>query len=83
VQRYLCGTTDRGLIFEGHKGLELIGYCVADYAGDINTRRSIAGYVYTLGGTAISWDSKLQQTMALSKTEAEFMAATQATKAHA
>ena len=80
VLRYLRGSPDRGLTFEGSNGLELVGYCDADCAGDIDSRRSTTGYVYTLGGTAISWASKLQQTVALSTTEAEYMAATQAAK---
>ena len=80
VLRYLRGSPDRGLTFEGSNGLELVGYCDADYAGDIDSRRSTTGYVYKLGGTAISWASKLQQTVALSTTEAEYMAATQAAK---
>ena len=80
VLRYLRGSSDRGLTFEGSNGLELAGYCDADYAGDIDSRRSTTGYFYTLGGTAISWASKLQQTVALSTTEAEYMAATQAAK---
>jgi hypothetical protein len=37
-------------------------------------RRSTTGYVFTLGGAAISWLSKLQPTVALSSTEAEYMA---------
>ena len=42
----------------------------ADLAGNVDIRRSIIGYVYTLGGTAVSWSSKLQKIVALSTTEA-------------
>ena len=43
-------------------------------------RRSISGYVFTLGGGAISWSSKKQSTMVLSTTEAEYIAFVQAAK---
>ena len=42
--------------------------------------RSTAGYVFLLSGGAISWSSKRQPTVALSSTEAEYMAATHASK---
>ena len=31
----------------------------ADSAGNVDIRRSTIGYVYTLGGTAVSWGSRL------------------------
>ena len=42
--------------------------------------RSIAGYIFLLTGGAISWSSKRQSTLALSTTEAEYMAAIHASK---
>jgi hypothetical protein len=79
VLRYLSGTASYGIIFGGTRsGLE--AYTDADYAGDIDTRRSTTGYVFILNGGAISWSSRLQQTVAASTTEAEYMAAASATK---
>jgi hypothetical protein len=46
----------------------------ADWAGDANTRRSISGYVFQLGGTPVSWAAKKQQTVSLSSTESKYMA---------
>lgn len=48
--------------------------------GDRDNRRSATGYVFIVGGTTISWISKLQSVVALSKIEAEYVAATDASK---
>ena len=48
----------------------------ADLAGNVDIIRSTIGYVYTLGGTAMSWGSQLQKIVALSTTEAKYVAIT-------
>lgn len=84
VLRYLASATDLGLVFgrqssnRSSTGLE--GFCDSDYAGDVDSRRSTTGYVFTYNGTAISWNSKRQPTVAASTTEAEYMAAAAAAK---
>ena len=52
----------------------------ADAAENVDIRRSTIGYVYTLGGTAVSWSSQLQKIVALSTTEAEYITITEASK---
>jgi hypothetical protein len=47
----------------------LCGFVDFDMAGDIDSRKSTTGYVFTLGGAAISWVSRLQKNVALSTTE--------------
>ena len=52
----------------------------ADLGGNVDIRRSTMGYVYTLGGTAVSWGSQLQKIVALSTTEVEYVAIIEASK---
>jgi len=79
VLRYIAGTPGQGITFK-KSSTTLVGYCDADYAGDLDTRRSTTGFVFILSGGAISWSSKLQPTVAVSTTEAEYMASAQAVK---
>ncbi|KAE8664189.1 Detected protein of unknown function [Hibiscus syriacus] len=58
----------------------LTDYVDTDLAGNVDIRRSTTGYVYTLGGTAVSWVSQLQKIVALSTTEAEYIDVTEANK---
>eukprot|EP00253_Pinus_taeda_P031107 PITA_31107 len=51
-----------------------------DWAGDLDQRRSISGYVFNLFGGVVSWMSKKQSVVALSTTEAECMATIHASK---
>ena len=53
---------------------EIKGYSNSDFAGDIDGRKSISGYVIYLQGCPISWRSKGQKSVSLSSTEAEYMA---------
>jgi hypothetical protein len=52
----------------------VIGYTDADWASNLNGRKSISGYVYMLGGGAITWSSKKQPIVAQSSAEAEYIA---------
>jgi hypothetical protein len=79
IFRYLKGTSDLGLLFNP-KDDTLIGYSDADWAGDIDSRRSTTGYLFTIGGVPVSWKSKKQATVALSTAEAEYMALSAATQ---
>ena len=79
VLRYLAGTPNIGITF-GACTPGLLTFCDADYAGDIDTRRSTSGYVFILNGGAISWASRLQPTVAASTTESDYIAAATAIK---
>jgi hypothetical protein len=73
IFRYLKGTRDLELHY-GKTGKTLCGYSDADWAGDADDRRSTTGFTFLLGGGAITWKSQKQPTVALSTTEAEYMA---------
>ena len=55
-------------------------YVDSDYAGDLDKRKSLIGYVFTIGGCAISWKVTLQSTIALSTTEARYIVVTKTCK---
>ncbi|GAA0151558.1 hypothetical protein LIER_10256 [Lithospermum erythrorhizon] len=52
----------------------LEGFMDSDMAGDVDTKKSTSGYLFTFVGGAISWQSKLQRCVELSTTEAEYIA---------
>jgi hypothetical protein len=79
ILRYLRGTATHALCFGG-SNIVLHGYVDSDMAGDKDRRRSTTKYVFTVGGTTISWISKLQKVVALSTMEEEYVAATEASK---
>ena len=80
--RYLSATKDWGLVYQhgSPEGLTLTGYVDADWANDLGDRKSTSGYVFKLAGGAISWSSKKQLSVALSSTEAEYIAGAHAAK---
>ena len=81
ILRYLRGTSSVGLLYGGVDGdIFLRVYCDSDYVGDRDARKSVSGYVFTLGIGSISWRSKLQSIIALSTTEAELISIVEATK---
>ena len=79
VLRYLQGTSALGITYRPPP-LKLQGYSDANWAGDMDTRRSTTGYVVMLNNGAIAWKSRRQPTVALSTMESEYMALTDATK---
>ncbi len=75
VLRYLQETKFQKLVYRlDETGIKLLGFSDADWAGNVDNRKSTSGYCYFLQGksAAISWSSKLQKTVALSTAEAEF-----------
>ncbi|KAH9698599.1 hypothetical protein KPL71_024065 [Citrus sinensis] len=82
VLRYLSGTLNQGLVYgkSGIKSEGISGFVDSDFAGDLDRRRSLIGYLYMLDGCLINWKASLQHVVALSTTEAEYTAAAEAVK---
>ena len=82
VYRYLRATHDYQLFYQrgSDSGTTLHGFVDADWGSDVNDRKSTSGYAFMLAGGAISWSSKKQTSVALSSTEAEYIAGTHGAK---
>lgn len=79
VLRYLKGTLDLGLVYSADDK-PLKGFVDSDWGNCLDDRRSYSGYVFALSGSPVSWDARKQRTVALSSTEAEYMALTEGAK---
>ena len=82
ILRYLKGTSHFGLLFDKNsvKKSDVMGFVDSDFADDLDKRRSISEYVFSLCGSAVSWRASLQSVTALSTTEAEYVSATEGVK---
>jgi hypothetical protein len=79
ILKYLKRTRDHMLVFQSDSLLPH-GYTDSDFMSDRDSRKSTSGYVFTLGGGAISWRSVKQSCIADSTMEAEYVAASEAAK---
>ena len=57
----------------------LAGYIDADFAGDVNDRKSTTGWVFNFNGAPISWALKKQSHVSQSLMESELIAGSFAT----
>ena len=85
VLRYLAGTPSMGLTYthtNTHTDDNVVvnAYSDADWGGDPVDRKSTTGYVVFINDNVVSWNSKKQQTVALSSAESEYMAITETVK---
>ncbi len=88
IARYLLLTKDKGLLLRPTKSFTLDMYVDADFAGMWHQEHSAlrdnvlsrTGYIITFCGCPIHWASKLQSEIALSTTEAEYIALSMATR---
>lgn len=80
VLRYLKHTRDMKLKLSADCPMELVCYVDADWAGDVADRKSTSGYLVQLGSCPVSWSTRKQLSVALSSTEAEYVAAAYASQ---
>ena len=80
IFRYLKGTINLCIKYERSADNCLVGFSDADWAGDMNDRHSTTGNLFMISGAAIAWSRKKQPVVALSTTEAEYVALSAATQ---
>ena len=73
IFRYLRGSSKLCLTF-GDSKPALEGYVDADWTGDLDGWKSTSRYLFIFAGGAVSWQSRLQKCVALSTTEAKYIA---------
>jgi len=79
---YLKGTQDFSLVLgrQGRDYVDIVGWTDSDWAGNVDSRHSVGGFVFDVAGGCISWSSKKQVSVATSSMEAEYVASANATK---
>ena len=73
ICRYLVGTQEYCLTYDGEFGQGLAACTDSDWASDPTKRRSQTGFFLKLTGVLVTWTSRAQKTIALSSMEAEYM----------
>ncbi|MCO5606574.1 hypothetical protein L7F22_060762 [Adiantum nelumboides] len=79
ILKYLRGTLELSLCYS-ELDMYVHGYVDSNYARSIELRKFTSGYVFIVASGPVLWASRLQPCTALSTTEAEYMAATEAAK---
>jgi hypothetical protein len=74
VMRYLKGTLDCGLSYDGDHEFRLSGYTDLDWARSASDRKITSGCCFSLGSAMISWQSRKQSSISLITTEGEYIA---------
>nr|GEX83985.1 retrovirus-related Pol polyprotein from transposon TNT 1-94 [Tanacetum cinerariifolium] len=74
ILRYLKGTLTLGLYYPKCSGFDLKGYSDSNYVGCNMDRKSTSGACQILGVKLVCWSAKKHQSVAMSSTEAEYVA---------
>ncbi|GBP07332.1 Retrovirus-related Pol polyprotein from transposon TNT 1-94 [Eumeta japonica] len=80
VMKYLKGTKGLKLCVGSKSSLQLKGFADADWAGELDGRKSTSGFIFKLGDAVISYASRKQANVTLSSTEAEFVSLAEASQ---
>jgi histone deacetylase 1/2 len=79
ILRYVRGTSNIGLKIMKSPSLVLSAFSDADWAGDVDDRRSTGGFSIFCGPNLISWSARKQATVSRSSTEVEYKSLANAT----
>lgn len=79
ILQYVAGAKSFVIWCQRTKAVNLVGSSDSDWPSDVDDRRSLSAYVFSIGSGVISWSSKKQNTFAQSSTEAEYISASGAT----
>lgn len=74
---YLEGTKDWMLCYQGGD-LTIVAYTNSSFSDDPDDGKTICGYIFLLGGGAIFWTSKKQESTVMSTMEAEYVGCVEA-----
>ena len=85
IFRYLNGSRDMKINYglkpkhpipnnHGYTSFDPFAFCDSDWAGDLDQRHSTYGYVFVLNGGPVTWTTRTQKSIAMSTTEAEYVA---------
>jgi hypothetical protein len=80
ILRYLRGTANHKLTYGPDSDSTVTAYCDADFANNLDTRKSISGFAFMFNGGCFAWSSRKQTSVSLSTAEAEYIAAVHAGK---
>lgn len=80
ILHYVAGTKNYGIWYSRVSKFRLVGFSDSDWAGCVDDRKSTSGNVFSFGSGAVTWSSKKQDTVALSSSEAEYIAANAAAR---
>eukprot|EP00253_Pinus_taeda_P007517 PITA_07517 len=76
ILRYVKGTLNFGIHYYSSGKFNLVGFSDLDWGGSLDDRKSTSGNCFSFGSGLITWSSKKQSIVALSSTEAEYVAVT-------
>lgn len=80
ILKYLKGNHNYAIKFKNHKVDDLTAYSDADYAGDLDSRKSTSGYLIFYNEGLINWKSNKQKYTATSSCESEYVSAAECVK---
>ncbi|XP_062114376.1 secreted RxLR effector protein 161-like [Humulus lupulus] len=74
IIRYVNSTLDIGIWFSKDTNSNLVCFSDADWAGNVDDRKSTSGGYFYLGNNLVSWHSNKQNSISLSTADAEYIA---------